>query len=334
MRRCAAATVRTRPPTQPPLTFGRPTAARSQSTRDPGASPPPSRSPTTPCTPPARRATRGRRGSRRRCRSRRPPPPRARSGSGCTRSATCSSTCRATARRRARSASSRPSETATVVVEVRSITQPPGAPARDAAARRGGRRRRDRRDEGDVLQPAVAGAQVPARARGCCSRASTRAATASASPSTRRPARRSAPRRRGGHLPGHRGPVARPRSSRWRASGAARRRRRSSRCRPRLRALERLPDRAAALDAAHFGDHEGGRRRLAFEELLLLQIALLRRRARRREGARAEPLEPPGELTRALARRLAAVRADRRPAPRDGDDRRGPRAATARCSGC
>src|SRR6476620_7422241 len=71
----------------------------------------------------------------------------------------------------------------------------------------------------------------------------------------------------------------------------------------RLRVLERLPDRAAALDAAHFGDHEGGRRRLAFEELLLVQIALLRRRARRREGARAEPLEPPAELT---ARWLAA----------------------------
>src|SRR5829696_5574227 len=66
----------------------------------------------------------------------------------------------------------------------------------------------------------------------------------------------------------------------------------------RLRAIERLADRAAAVDAAHFGDQEGGRRRLAFEELLLVQIALLRRRARRREGARAEPLEPPGELTR------------------------------------
>jgi ATP-dependent DNA helicase RecG len=66
----------------------------------------------------------------------------------------------------------------------------------------------------------------------------------------------------------------------------------------RLRALERLPDRAAALDAAHFGDHEGGRRRLAFEELLVLQLALLRRRARRRQGARALPLDPPGELTR------------------------------------
>jgi ATP-dependent DNA helicase RecG len=65
----------------------------------------------------------------------------------------------------------------------------------------------------------------------------------------------------------------------------------------RLRALERLPDRGGALIAAHLGDQEAGRRRLAFDELLLLQIALLRRRARRREGARAEPLQPPGELT-------------------------------------
>jgi ATP-dependent DNA helicase RecG len=65
----------------------------------------------------------------------------------------------------------------------------------------------------------------------------------------------------------------------------------------RMRALDRLPDRAAALLAAHFGDHEGGRRRLAYEEMLLLQIALLRRRARRREGSRAAALEPPGELT-------------------------------------
>jgi ATP-dependent DNA helicase RecG len=64
-----------------------------------------------------------------------------------------------------------------------------------------------------------------------------------------------------------------------------------------LRARDRLPDRTAALLAAHFGDHEGGRQRLAYEEMLLLQIALLRRRARRREGARATALDPPGELT-------------------------------------
>ena len=49
-----------------------------------------------------------------------------------------------------------------MLVEVRSISSRPGAPARDAAAGRGRRRRRDRRDEGDVLQPAVARAQVPA----------------------------------------------------------------------------------------------------------------------------------------------------------------------------
>jgi ATP-dependent DNA helicase RecG len=65
----------------------------------------------------------------------------------------------------------------------------------------------------------------------------------------------------------------------------------------RLRAAGGWPDRRAALVAAHFGDQEPGRLRLAFEELLLLQIALLRRRARRREAARAEALEAPGTLT-------------------------------------
>ena len=65
----------------------------------------------------------------------------------------------------------------------------------------------------------------------------------------------------------------------------------------RLRAREKLPDRAAALDAAHFGDQEAGRRRLAFDELMLLQIALLRRRALRREAAHAAPLTRPSDLT-------------------------------------
>jgi ATP-dependent DNA helicase RecG len=65
----------------------------------------------------------------------------------------------------------------------------------------------------------------------------------------------------------------------------------------RLRAREGLPDRPAALAAAHFGELEAGRARLAFEELLLLQIALLRRRALRREAARAEQLAAPRDLT-------------------------------------
>ncbi len=57
----------------------------------------------------------------------------------------------------------------------------------------------------------------------------------------------------------------------------------------RMRAAERLPARAAALAAMHFprsGEEvEAGRARLAFEELLLMQLALLRRRALRGSGS-------------------------------------------------
>jgi ATP-dependent DNA helicase RecG len=53
-----------------------------------------------------------------------------------------------------------------------------------------------------------------------------------------------------------------------------------------VRAREQLPSRATALSALHFPagaeDSEEGRRRLAFEELLLTQLVFLRRRARRR----------------------------------------------------
>jgi ATP-dependent DNA helicase RecG len=69
----------------------------------------------------------------------------------------------------------------------------------------------------------------------------------------------------------------------------------------RLRAAERLPDRAAALSAVHFPERESdepqGRRRLAFDELLLVQLALLRRRATRHEHTRAPALDGPAELT-------------------------------------
>jgi ATP-dependent DNA helicase RecG len=66
----------------------------------------------------------------------------------------------------------------------------------------------------------------------------------------------------------------------------------------RVRARGALPDRAAALLAAHAGDHEAGRRRLAFDELLLAQLSLLRRRARRRASACAPVLDGPPQLTR------------------------------------
>jgi len=67
-----------------------------------------------------------------------------------------------------------------------------------------------------------------------------------------------------------------------------------------LRVAERLPDRPAALAAAHFPDadaeFETGRRRLAFEELLLLELALGRRRRARDAARRGSPLELSGEL--------------------------------------
>jgi ATP-dependent DNA helicase RecG len=68
-----------------------------------------------------------------------------------------------------------------------------------------------------------------------------------------------------------------------------------------VRARAALPGRAAALAAVHFPelptDQPDGRRRLVFDELLLLQLALLRRRAGRDEGAAAPVLDGPRELT-------------------------------------
>ncbi len=66
-----------------------------------------------------------------------------------------------------------------------------------------------------------------------------------------------------------------------------------------LLAAEGLPLRADALNALHrprsLAEAEAGRRRLAFDELLLLQLALARRAAER-EALVAEALPPPGEL--------------------------------------
>jgi ATP-dependent DNA helicase RecG len=65
-----------------------------------------------------------------------------------------------------------------------------------------------------------------------------------------------------------------------------------------LRAGERLPSRRDALAAMHFPrgeeESEAGRRRLAFEELLLTQLAFLRRRHERRTTTRAPALAGPG----------------------------------------
>ena len=66
----------------------------------------------------------------------------------------------------------------------------------------------------------------------------------------------------------------------------------------RLRIEEKLPERTAAIEAVHFplseDDERDARRRLAFEELFLLQLAVAGRRRARREGRRARPLEVRG----------------------------------------
>jgi len=99
-----------------------------------------------------------------------------------------------------------------------------------------------------------------------------------------------------------------------------------------LRNRHRLPDIAAALRQVHFPDDESrllaARRRLAFDELLVLQLALAQRRARWTKDAHASPLRVADEqlatwvatlpftLTAAQGRALADVRADlERPIP-------------------
>lgn len=76
-----------------------------------------------------------------------------------------------------------------------------------------------------------------------------------------------------------------------------------------VRLRERLPDRPSALRASHFpaldDDQEQGRRRLAFEELLLGQLALQQRRRGRTAGGGAPVIGDPPELTaRWLAQQL------------------------------
>jgi ATP-dependent DNA helicase RecG len=65
----------------------------------------------------------------------------------------------------------------------------------------------------------------------------------------------------------------------------------------RLRAAQRLPDRAGALLAAHAGEGDEGRQRLAFEELLLDQIVQLRLRNETRKALEATPLAEEATLS-------------------------------------
>ncbi len=167
----------------------------------------------------------------------------------------------------------------------------PGAPARDAADRRGRRRRRDRADEGRVLQPAVARAPLPG---GDAARPARHVRRPQPLPRhlARADGRGRRRRRPGRPLSGHRRALldADPRARARAPAGA--RAWRSSRC-PAGCALGTACRAAAALLAAHSGDLEAARRRLAFDELLLAQLDLLRRRAHRRGAVGAPVLAGP-----------------------------------------
>jgi ATP-dependent DNA helicase RecG len=91
-----------------------------------------------------------------------------------------------------------------------------------------------------------------------------------------------------------------------------------------LRIREALPGRRCALTAVHLGGDEDqalGRRRLAFDELLLVQLALLRRRRLRRAGSVAPELNADPDLSaRWLAEMLPfAPTGDQRRAMADVD---------------
>jgi ATP-dependent DNA helicase RecG len=91
-----------------------------------------------------------------------------------------------------------------------------------------------------------------------------------------------------------------------------------------LRASERFPSRADALAAAHFprslSEVPAARRRLAFEELLLFQLALVRQRRLRKISHPAERLEAAGPLVQRWLESLAfELTGDQRAALRDID---------------
>ena len=277
--------------------------------------------------PGARRAARGQpRAGRARRRAARPATP----------SATCSSTCRATAARRARSPSwrpgrSRPWSSRCARSRSRPVRRRGMKPLVEAVVADD-----DRRDEGDVLQPAVARAQVPARHAARCSTASTRRATASASRPTRRPRRRPAPAGDVATYPATEGLSSTQILALVREHRAALGRRRSSRCPPRLRARERLPDRAGRAARRPLRRPRGRP-----------PPAGLRRAAARPDRAAAPARRPPRagpgpsrSPSRARADRpLARGRRCRSRPPTTSDramdtDRRRPRRTTARCSGC
>ena len=171
-------------------------------------------------------------------------------------------------------------------------------PARPRPAQdpHGADRGRHRRDQRDVVQPAVA--------RGAAHSRHERAPAGQAEP-LRLPGRELRPRR-GDARPPTTHPSTRParrlrrsscaRSSARRSRSSGRRETRSLHGSPPPRPCRSGPTRSLPCTApARSTEAEEGRKRLAFDELLVLQLALARRAAER-EQLVAEPLPPGGEL--------------------------------------
>ena len=253
--------------------------------------------------------------------------------------ATCSSTFRARTRPR-RSAADRGSGGARrdATVEVR-CDRPCSRRATAGSARCTEARVADesRPDAGRLVQPAVARRPARRPACGCCFTALRAGDQVLGPPSSSRATAAAAGFTRPGLVPVYPATKGLPPGRSARAGLADARRACttcSSRCPHALRLAERLPDRAAALAAAHFPERRARRRRrarrLAFEELFLLELSLAARRARAaRAGARAR-----SSRTRRAGRPLAGAtlpfELDGRPAARRSSaDRRRPRARAA-----
>ena len=213
-----------------------------------------------------------------------------------------------------------------------------GPPARDAAAGRGDGGRRDRGDEGDVLQPALARAALPGRDAAGPAR-QVRGAPPIPGPGPRADGRRG--RRGAGRSRTTRPPRGCPRrrSSRWCASTPARSPTWSSRCRPGCGPGSGCPDRSAALTEAHFGDGESAAdigRADGWPSTSCCSCSWRSCAGACSGGHRstAPVLGGERELTARWLDEHAAVRADRRPGARAGRRRRATWPARSRCSAC
>ena len=185
-----------------------------------------------------------------------------------------------------------------------------------------------RPDQRDLVQPAVAAGEAEA---GHARAPARRAEPVRLRRPLVRPQRRLGDGRLRAGLPGERGDLGGEAARARRGGAAARDATTPTRCRRSLKAERGLPLRGDALASIHrprsLDEAEEGRQRLAFDELLVLQLGARAAHGRARGAGRGRAARA-GRADRALPRR-AAVRADRAPGGGDRRDRRRPRAHDA-----